>query len=133
MTTCNEGVLWQRLIVNLCFDAGGLLKWRDNHTFATHYLYRYFYYLTSSVDQLGLTIPIPYILDTINHIKDKEDTNNMSTVHIPFTSPDSLEQPCDGPPRKLSSIDQLMFGDKLQPENYSIAGLEDTYYQHLDY
>lgn len=118
---CNEIVLWQRLIVNLCFDAGGLHKWMENHTFATLYLHRYIYYLTSSVDQLGLTIPIPYILDTIHHIKEKEDTRNMSTVYIPFTSPDNLEQPYDGPPRNLESIDQLKFDDKLQPKNYSIA------------
>lgn len=46
----------------------------------------------------------------------------MSTAHIPFTSPGNLEQPYDGPPRNVASIDQLKFDENLQPKNYSIAG-----------
>lgn len=45
-----------------------------------------------------------------------------SQVHVPWTSPDYVLEPYDGPPRNIEYIDAIKFDPSLQPKAYEILG-----------
>lgn len=51
-------------------------------------------------------------------------TSNMATarVQVPWTSPDYVPEPYDGPPRNIAYIDSIEFDPSLQPKAYVIEG-----------